>query len=417
MPRPGNVPGAVGFGAYAALLLAPETARLLVGAILGRMQLGMSSLAILLLVHGRTGSFATAGLAVGAFGATGAVLMPFQGRLVDRLGQVPVLVAFGAGQSVAFVVLVVGASHDVSSSGLILLAAVAGALVPPLSSCMRTLWGDLAPELRLREAAYSLDAITQELVWTLGPLLVALLVTVSSPSAALVVCSGLTAGGVAIFVTSPVARAWHSGSPHRSWVGSLASGGIRALLACIGLVSIGTGILQVAIPAVAVRAGSPAAAGLLLGVWSVGSMIGGFVYGSIRWPVPIEARYWMLLALVACTTAPLIWSGSIPSALVSSVVAGLPLAALLACQYTLIGAAAPPGTLTESFAWNTASAFAALAGGEALGGWLVKWYGLEVAFASAAIAAVGATIAAVAARHRIVGARDVSPAKVLSDDA
>jgi MFS family permease len=383
-----------GAAVFRALLRIPHAPRLLAAALLGRAQLGMASLAILLVVHERTGSFADAGLAVGVFGAAGAAATPALGRLVDRVGQVPVLAACGAVQSAGFVVLAISARRGASYAELLVVAAVAGGALPPLSSCMRALWPVIAPEPRLREAAYTLDAISQELIWTLGPLLVALLVTLASASSALLVCAGLTATGVTLFVTSPVPRNLLRSHHRTSWIGALASSRIRVLLACIACASIGTGVCQVAIPAIAVRAGSPAAAGVLLGVWSVGSMLGAIGFGSIRWGVPLATRYWALYALVAIATVPLVWCRSIGAGVALALAAGLPLAALISCQYTLVSEAAPPGMMTEAFAWNSAAAFGALAGGSAAGGWLINERGLGTAFAVAAVAALVAATAA-----------------------
>jgi MFS family permease len=386
---------------YAALLRVPQAPRLLVGALLGRAQLGMAPLAILLLVHNETGSFATAGVAVGTFGGLGAAFAPLQGRLVDRVGQVPVLAVCGTGQPLAFVGLAIAARHGASFPVLLIVSALAGAFLPPLSSCMRALWPTLAPELRLREAAYTLDAVSQELIWTLGPLLVAVIVAVWSASAALFVCAALTAFGVALFVTSALPRSWRSANVHASWAGALTSSRIRVLLLCIAAASVGTGICQVAIPAIAVRAGSAASAGVLLGVWSAGSMLGGIAFGSVRWKLPVEARYRALLLLLAAATVPLVWCRTIPSGVVFSLLAGLPLAALISCQYTLVAGAAPAGALTEAFAWNSAAAFGALAMGSAVGGWLVKQYGLGASFAIAALTAAAASVIAVMVRARV----------------
>jgi MFS family permease len=389
-----------GVGVYAKLLRVPGAARLLAGALLGRSQLGMASLAILLVVHDQTGSFADAGLAVGVFGGIGAAFTPVLGRLVDRLGQVMVLAVCGAVQSVAFIALAVGARHGASLAQLVALAALAGVSLPPLSSCMRALWPVLVPEPKLREAAYTLDAITQELIWTLGPLLVAVFVAVWSASVALVACAAFTATGVTIFVTSPVPRAWRPEALHHSWIGPLASRRIRALLACLAIASLGTGICQVAIPAIAVHAGSSASAGVLLGVWSLGSMLGAITFGAVHWRVPVELRYGVLYVLIAAATVPLIWCRSIPSGIVFAFIAGLPLAALISCQYTLVSSAAPQGTLTEAFAWNSAAAFGALAAGSAAGGWVVKQHGLGWAFAVAALTGEVAAAAALAAVRR-----------------
>lgn len=364
------------------------------GSLLGRSQLGMASLAILLIVHAETGSFADAGVAVGLFGATGAAATPVLGRLVDRLGAVAVLAVSGAIQSLAFVVLALGARHGASFGTLLAVTAVAGLALPPLSSTMRALWPVLVPEPELRGTAYTLDAIAQELIWTLGPLLVAVFVALWSASVALVVCAVFTAAGVAIFAGSRATRAWRPERAHHSRLGPLTNGRIRALLVCLGIASIGTGICQVAIPAIGVHAGSPASAGVLLGVWSIGSMLGALAFGAVHWRVPLETRYWTLFLVMAALTLPLVASRSVAIGVLCAFLAGLPLAALISCQYTLVSGAAPHGTLTEAFAWNSAAAFGALAAGSALGGWLINQFGLGWSFIVAVVVAVVASAAA-----------------------
>src|SRR3954454_18602853 len=86
----------------------------------------MASLAILLVVHDETGSFADAGIAVGVFGGVGAALTPALGRLVDCVGQVPVLAVCGTIQPLAFVLLAVEARNGASYVELVLIAALAG---------------------------------------------------------------------------------------------------------------------------------------------------------------------------------------------------------------------------------------------------------------------------------------------------
>src|SRR4051794_34640221 len=59
--------------------------------IAGSMPIGMFGLAILLLARDATGSLADAGRIVGAFTLANALGSVAQGRLIDRLGQGPVL--------------------------------------------------------------------------------------------------------------------------------------------------------------------------------------------------------------------------------------------------------------------------------------------------------------------------------------
>ena len=60
------------------------------------------------------------------------------------------------------------------------LAALQGATIPPISASMRSLWSRLVPEETL-ETAYAFDAIQLELVFVIGPLIAAGLATALTP--------------------------------------------------------------------------------------------------------------------------------------------------------------------------------------------------------------------------------------------
>src|SRR5437588_8353865 len=108
-------------GRYRRFLSLPGTTRLLVSSLAGRMPLGMTSLAVLLLVHEHTRSFATAGIAVGAYTLMSASTTPIQGRLVDRIGGPPVLVGFAIAQAVGLAALVAAAQLGAASAPLVAL--------------------------------------------------------------------------------------------------------------------------------------------------------------------------------------------------------------------------------------------------------------------------------------------------------
>ena len=390
------------FASYRRVLAVGGVRRLLASSLLGRLPLGISSLAILLLVRDASHSFAKAGLAVAAFTLAAAALAPLQGALIDRVGQPSVLWMCGSVQAVLYVVLVAGTTVHTPSALTVVLAFGAGAFMPPLSSCARALWGELFPEPGAREAAYALDAASQELIWTLGPLVTGVAVAIASPAAAVLLCAVMTIVGTAVFASAPSARAWRGSGLPRSRLGPLASSRLRTVLYCLLLASFGVGILQVGLPAVAVQAGSPAAAGVLLATWSVGSMIGAVVYGTRRWRRPAEDRYALLLLVLAVAPAPLIAIHSLAGSIPLSALAGLPLAALLTCQFTLVGRLAPDGTTTEAFAWNISAAYAGMSVGVAVAGILVKTVGLGATFAVACLGGIVASAIAAVARRRLV---------------
>jgi predicted MFS family arabinose efflux permease len=389
---------------YRALFSVSGFARLLVSSVVGRLPSGMFSLAILLFVRERTGSFLVAGLAVGAFTLVGAIVSPVQGAAVDRLGQPRVLLPAAIAQGALLVALVLILQRGAPAVAIVALAALAGAVLPPISGCIRGLWADVAPDAEALEAAYALDAITQEVIYTLGPLLVGSVAILFSPAASLLLCALITVAGTVFFASSTLSRGWQGGLHKRSRGGALASPGLRTLL---GSAVFGGGVVgaaEVGLPALAVQVGSRGSAGVLLALFSMGSMLGGLIYATRSWRLSIGSRYPVILLGVEISVAPLIAVHSLPAGLLFSAIAGLGVAPMLSCQFSLVGALAPMGTTTEAFTWHRAATVGGIAGGSALGGALVDAAGVSAAFA------LGCTGAALAAVLAVLGRRRIEPA-------
>src|SRR6202043_2282663 len=111
---------------------------------------------------------------------------------------------------------------------------------------------------------------------------------------------------------------------------------LRRLLASIGLFGFWWGALQVGLPALAVHAGSREASGVLIALVSLGGVVGGLMYGTRGWRVPVEARYWLLLVALAVLLAPLILARTLAAAIPLSLLAGLAMTPMLSCQNTLV---------------------------------------------------------------------------------
>lgn len=393
---------------YRSVLSVPGSARLLTAALVGRLPQGMSSLAILLLVRGSTHSYAAAGLAVGSYTFANAAFAPVQGRLVDRFGRPIVLIPSALGQAVALVALVVaGAAHG-SAAVLVVLSGMAGALLPPVAPTLRALLRQVFEDPEVRETAYALDSVVQEVVWTTGPLVVALIIAAVSPAAAVVLVGAVCVLGTLLFVRSPMARAAQPAQRAIDRTAVLANPQLRRLLAPVALTGFALGATEIGLPALALHAGSRTASGVLLAVWSVGSMVGGLAYGSRAWGFPLASRYrTLLLAAVACT-APLILARSIPAGIVGSLLAGLTIAPVFSCQYALVGRVVEPGTETEAFTWVSGALVGGVAIGTALGGALVGPGGIKAPFILACVATALAAAFAMSARDPSLGASVVS---------
>jgi len=386
---------------YRAVLSVPGSLRLYATALFARLPQGMGALAILLIVRGATHSYTLAGLATGGAAAAQASAAPSQGRLVDRFGRTRVLAPCGVIQAILFVGLVVGAHAHLPGGLLVVLACGTGGFQPAIAPAVRALLRTVIADQEVRETAYSLEAVIQELVWIAGPLLVAVAVTVGSPSAAGLLCAAVSLVGTVTFITSPASRGAGRGREASRGAASVlvANPQLRNLLVPIGLMGIALGATEVGIPSLALHAGSRGDSGLLLAAWSAGSMLGGLVYGSRNWRLPLAERYRRLLMLAVLCAVPLTLVRSIGLGLVASLVAGLTVAPVFSCQYALVGHAVTEGSETEAFTWVSAALIAGIAGGSALGGALITPVSVSAPFLVACLSLAVAATTAVRARQ------------------
>lgn len=389
---------------YRSVLSLPGASRLLASALVGRLPQGTAPLAILLLVRGATRSYAAAGIAVGAFTLATAAMAPVQGRLVDRFGRLRVLAPSGLAQGVTLIGLVALARSHAGAPLLVITAGLAGALLPPIAASVRALLGEVFDDALARERAYALESVAQELVWVAGPLLVALMVGATSPSGAVLMVAGACIAGTLVFVRSPLARDRRHRSAGRDGAAALSSPGLRAMLPPIVLAGLALGAVEVGLPSLALHAGSRSASGVLLAVWSTGSLAGGLWYGTRVWRSPLAARYRNLLLIAVAFTAPLIVARSVPAGIACSLLAGLTIAPMFSSQYLLISRTVTPGSETEAFTWVTAALVGGIGAGSAAGGAVIAVGGVAAPFALACLANATAALLAVRVRRRVPAA-------------
>jgi MFS family permease len=383
---------------YRSVLRVPGCARVFATALLARLPQGMSSLAILLLVRETTHSYPVAGIAVGGYALACAAAVPSQGRLVDRYGRGAVLLPAALVQALALVALVVFAHGQAAAIELVALAVAAGAMQPAIAPSVRSLLGEMLTETATRETAYALESVIQELIWIVGPLVVAATITLVSPSGAVLVSAGVCVVGTTLFITSPRVRGGarvRSTGRRRS---AVASPELRAMLWPVAMMGAAIGLIDVGIPSLALHDGSRASTGLLLALWSVGSLCGGLWYGGVAWRIGLPDRYrWLLTAAVACVV-PLVFARTIPEGMVASLLAGVTIAPVFSCQYALVGRAVTHGSETEAFTWVAAALMLGLSAGSALSGVLIGGIGVSAPFVAACAAMAVAALSAIRVR-------------------
>jgi MFS family permease len=385
---------------YRSVLSIPGVPRLFSSAILGRLPQGMSSLAILLLVRAATHSYAAAGVAVGAYALASAAVSPVQGRLIDRHGRARVLVPVAAGQLVVLTLLVLAAHWGASAALLVLVSGAAGTLLPSIAPTLRALLPELVVEHGVRESAYALESVSQEIIWIVGPFLVALLLAFTTPSVIILLLGTICITGTLLFVRSPLAAVASHERPER--VPALSSAPLRMLLGPIALMGFGLGAFEVGFPSLALHAGSRSASGILLAVWSLGSLVGGLWFGARSWRSSLPTRYRALFFTAVAFTAPLILARSIPEGAFGALLAGLTIAPLFSTQYAMVARAVVPGSETEAFTWVTSALVGGIAAGSAAAGAVVSGGGVSAPFVLGVLATLAAALIALASRRRVM---------------
>ena len=386
---------------YAALLRPRELRTTFAASVLGRLPIGITGLAILLLVQTSRGSFASGGAATACYITGLAVVSPALGRLIDRYGPHRVLGLCSVAFPSTLIALVVAVTADGPLWVVLAAAASAGATFPPITVTMRTHLKRALGDDPLVGTAYSLESVIIELIFIAGPMIVALLVALASPAAAVMLSAACGFAGTLHFLRSPAVRAWDvARSTKPGGHGPFGERGFLRLVCLILLYSTSFGLMEIGVTAYASEAGSPALAGLLLGVMSVGSALGGLAYGSRGWHRPLALQFSSTLAAMGLGLAVLALPWSLWWFAVWAALAGVMMAPALIIQSMLVARMARPEHSTEAFTWSTSALLSGVGIGLAAGGGLLEWYP-----ASAALAAAAATALLSAAGARLVLAR------------
>jgi len=379
--RPGQL---ISLARYSALLLQPGLSSILATSVLGRLPIGITGLAILMFGQSSSGSFASGGTIAACYVAGLATVAPLVGRLIDRSGPRPALLACAFLFPAALVALVLALEDAAPQGFAFALAGLAGACFPPITVCMRTFYRQRLQDDALLATAYSLESVLIESIFILGPVLVAMFVALASPASAVLFAAACGCIGTLLFQRSRALQDWRIEPRGKSSLfGPLVEPGFARLLIVIVCYATAFGLVEIGTTAHAAESGEPALAGVLLGIMSVGSAGGGLVYGSRGWRQPLARQFAFTLALMGIGIMPL--ALPMPPWIFGfvCVAAGIVMAPALIMQAMLVAKIARAANATEAFTWSSTSLLAGVGLGLTCGGLLLEYARSPAVFVAA----------------------------------
>ncbi|WP_299038734.1 MFS transporter [uncultured Pseudokineococcus sp.] len=413
-----------GDGSYRALLALPGAAGFFFAANSGRVGVAATGLGLIWLITGSGGSFAVAGLVVGAFAAAEALVGPQVARLIDRWGQtrvLPWMLTVHAATVVATVAAVLAGSPVVV---VVLAGAVAGASTPQLGALSTARWAALLGDRRgWLPRAFALESLANAVAFLLGPVLVSVAATTGpawagTAGAAVVVVIGGSALALQPRTAPPVATLITSSSTRSPRSSEAAAGhGLRSarfalLVTLTGVLGLHFGAVTLSMTAWATEQGSAAMATGLIGVSSAAGLVGAWAYGLRRWQAPPVVQLCCAAAVMAlgCAgaavvsgldahDAPLVARLVILGACIALTSVLVPVIIVQLTVLTEAGLAR--AVLTQALTWaNSASAAGSAAAG-ALAGVLIDTTGARGGFALLTAVSTFLLLLALTSRRRL----------------
>ncbi len=370
---------------YMQVLSRPGVLRVVSSQLFARFPFGLMSLAFVLHIQQISGSYALAGLALGLETVGVAVSGPLLGRWMGGWGvRRTLLVSAGISATTIFVIGLAPLPAEV----LAILCLLVGLSSPPIQSAVRTIYPMLV-ERKQMGTLYALDATLQEVIWIFGPVTATFIAAFTNTTVGIVVMGLIQIIGAIWFSSNREIRSVEIPKSKRRLGGVLRSR-IVVSNAIIGALLIGS-FSGVEIGTVALFT-DKATAGIIVGVLSLGSLLGGFLFGHrsrTRWAL---SRYLLVVfvgfAMVFIAPESAIWVS------IAWFIAGLGIAPALGLLGAIIGASVKTADAPEAYGWVGSGQMIGYAGAAAIAGFSIDLIAPEAALFVAVVMGGGAVLVA-----------------------
>ena len=380
------------FSGYLTLFRTPGAMRFSIPGLIARMPISMDSLALIFIVVAVSDSYAIAG----ALSATASVVIAFAtphwSRVADRIGQSAMLVRVIPVKVFAFCVFTILVLNETPVWTWFVTIIITEAFSVNTGGLVRRRWLHvLSPDKtttaedeqdrHLVNTAYSFEALMDEVVFILGPIIVTACATTIAPAAGIISGIIFLAVGVPLFVkqkdTEPPANPKREVDPHPAVIRNKR---VQAVVLPTTLLGGFFGSIAIVTVAFAESRGQAGLSGVLLAIWAAGSAVAAIINGVVKWRLTSASRFLIFLFALTILSIPMLFVHSIPWLAVALFFNGFAIAPLVINAYGVAEGAVPPDQITETLTWVVAGMPMGGAISSALSGQIIDRFGADIAY-------------------------------------
>jgi MFS family permease len=341
---------------YRKLFATPGGLAFSIPGLIARLPISMTYLSVTFIVVHETDSYTLAGTISTGAALINAAFSPLWSRKADQLGQAKVL-RFTIPPYIIFGLLFIYTiTHNFPTLIWMFLIFAAEAFLPNIGGLVRRRWlhtlEDKEEGRELINTAYSFEALVDEIVFIIGPLVASAAAISIAPQAGLYFAFSFMSVGTGLYILQKRSEP----PPHPIVKGEkrtavLTIPQVQAVF--LPYIFLGAFFMSATLCTIAFadERGAKGSTGLLLAIWSAGSAIAAIINGSIKWRITDGQKFIYLIIAMLFATIPLLFTHSILILAIVLFLNGFGVAPILISGYAIVEKSVPAAKVTETFAW------------------------------------------------------------------
>jgi MFS family permease len=341
------------FSPYRKLFEVPGALRFSIAGSIARLPISMTLLAITFVIVHVKHSYTLAGTVATGASLISTVFSPMWSRYADRLGQRKVL-RFTVPFYIIFdIIFLIAISKHAPTYIWMTSIFIAEMFLPNIGGLTRRRWLWVLGEDRVQiNTAYSYEALMDEIIFIIGPLVATSAAIFISPAAGMILGFSFMAVGTTLFISQ------RSTEPAPFKKDSEAKDGFVLAMPVVQTVFLPFIFLgaffsstNLSVVGYAQQHHDAPYTGLVLAIWAAGSGIAAIFNGSIKWRLSDASRFRINLGGILILSLPFFFIHSMLILAIALFLSGIGVAPLIVAGYNVAEKSVPPEKVTETLAW------------------------------------------------------------------